>query len=176
MRAKIPALREALEGRFSEHHSLLIGAILAHLDFLDEQIELLSKAIEAKLAPFGAAAVELLCAIPGIKQRTAENVIAEIGTDMSQFPTAAHLASWAGQCPGNHESAGKAALGPRPQGLEVAQPRPSRWRRAPPRTRTAPTCRPSIAARTQGGHSKALGAVKHSILCAIWQMLSSGEL
>src|SRR5450631_4033078 len=87
MRAKIPALREALEGRFDELHALLIGAILAHLDFLDQQIETLTGAIEVKLAPF-AAAVDLLCTIPGIEVRTAQNVIAEIGTDMTQFPSA----------------------------------------------------------------------------------------
>ncbi len=110
LRAKIPALREALEGRFDELHALLIGAILAHLDFLDEQIELLSGAIEEQLAPF-AAAVDLLRTIPGVELRTAENVIAEIGTDMSVFPTAGHLASWAGQCPGNDQSAGKRRSG-----------------------------------------------------------------
>ncbi|MGO9974201.1 MAG: IS110 family transposase, partial [Solirubrobacteraceae bacterium] len=72
MRAKIPALREALEGRFDELHALLIGAILAHLDFLDVQIETLSGAIEVKLAPF-AAAVDLLRTIPGFETCTAEN-------------------------------------------------------------------------------------------------------
>ena len=68
LRKKIPALQEALEGRFDELHALLIGAILAHLDFLDEQIDRLSDAIEERLAPFGAA-VELLCTIPGVGQR-----------------------------------------------------------------------------------------------------------
>ena len=106
MRAKIPALREALEGRFDELHALLIGAILAHLDFLDAQIETLSEAIEVKLAPLSAA-VDLLRTVPGVETRTAESVIAEIGTDIAQFPSADHLASWAGQCPGNHQFAGK---------------------------------------------------------------------
>src|SRR5207249_1740192 len=99
MRAKIPALQEALEGRFEPLHALLIGTILAHIDFLDEQIERISAAIERQLAPF-APAVELLRTTPGIQQRTAENIIAEIGIDMSVFPSAGHLASWAGQCPG----------------------------------------------------------------------------
>jgi transposase len=92
MRPKIPELREALEGRFNELHGLLIGAILAHLDFLDAQIEALSDAIEVKLAPFSSA-VRLLRTVPGIETRTAKSVIAEIGTDMTQFPTAAHLAA-----------------------------------------------------------------------------------
>lgn len=176
MRAKIPALREALEGRFCAHHSLLIGAILAHLDFLDEQIELLSKAIEAKLGPLGEAAVGLLCTIPGIKQRTAENVIAEIGTDMSQFPSAAHLASWAGQCPGNHESAGKRRSGRTRKG--------SKWLNLALKEAAAAAINTNGSylqalyrrKKAQGGHSKALGAVKHSILCAIWHMLQTGEL
>jgi transposase len=95
LRAKLPALREALEGRFEALHALLIGAILAHLDFLDEQIERLSDAIEAQIRPFWPA-VELLRTIPGVQQRTAELLIAEIGVDMSVFATAGHLASWAG--------------------------------------------------------------------------------
>ena len=71
---------------------------------------MLSDAIEEQLAPFATAA-ELLCTIPGVQQRTAELLIAEIGTDMSVFPTAGHLASWAGQCPGNDQSAGKRRSG-----------------------------------------------------------------
>ena len=110
LRAKIPALREALEGRFDALHALLVGAILAHLDFLDEQIDPLSDAIEEQLVPF-APAVELLCTIPGVGARTAQIIIAEIGTDMTVFPTARHLASWAGQCPGNDRSAGKQRSG-----------------------------------------------------------------
>jgi transposase len=110
LRKKIPALQEALEGRFEAHHALVIGAILAHLDFLDEQIDRLSDAIEEQIAPF-AAAVELLCTIPGVQRRAAEVIISEIGADMSVFPTDKHLASWAGQCPGNDQSAGKRRSG-----------------------------------------------------------------
>ena len=82
MRKKIPALREALEGRFEAHHALWIGAILAHIDFLDEQIDRLSDAIEEQVRPF-ARAVELLCTITGIQHRGAECILAEIGADMS---------------------------------------------------------------------------------------------
>jgi len=110
LRKKIPALREALEGRVEPLYALLLGAILAHLDFLDEQIDLLSTAVEEQIRPFWPA-VRLLCTIPGVQQRTAELIIAEIGTDMSVFPTAGHLASWAGQCPGNDQSAGKRRSG-----------------------------------------------------------------
>ena len=83
-RKKIPALQEALEGRFSSEHALVVSAILAHLDFLDEQIAMLSDAIEEQLRPF-AAAVRLLVHDPGVKRRTAEVIIAEIGTDMTVF-------------------------------------------------------------------------------------------
>lgn len=110
LRQKLPALREALEGRFQPHHALVIGAILSHLDFLDEHIDRLSDAIEEQLGPF-AQAVGLACTIPGVARRTAEVLLAEVGTDMSRFPSAGHLASWAGRCPGNHQSAGKRRSG-----------------------------------------------------------------
>src|ERR671910_3892947 len=77
LRTKIPALREALEGRFDARHALLIGAILAHLDFLDEQIDRLSDAIEEQLGPFGRAAVELLRTMDGIESRTAQAIVGE---------------------------------------------------------------------------------------------------
>src|SRR3954452_18460592 len=111
LRKKLPALREALEGRFEAHHALVIGAILAHLDFLDEQIDRLSDAITEHLDPQTAAGVQLAASITGIAQRTAEVLVAEIGTDMAVFPSARHLASWAGQCPGNDQSAGKRRSG-----------------------------------------------------------------
>ena len=98
LRKKIPALREALEGRFDTEHALIVGQILAHIDFLDEAISRLSDEIEERIAPF-ARERDLLMTIPGVKQRTAEVLIAEIGVDMSAFPTPKHLASWAGVCP-----------------------------------------------------------------------------
>ena len=106
LRRKLPALREALVGRFRKHHSLLVSHLLAHLDYLDEALEDLTAQIEEALRPFAAEAARL-DTIPGIGPRTAEVVIAELGVDMRQFPTARHLASWAGLCPGTHESAGK---------------------------------------------------------------------
>ena len=102
-RSSCPALREALQGRFDAQHAIIIGRILAHIDYLDEAITELSTAIEEQIAPF-ASAVELLCTIPGVQRRTAEVIIAETGGDMNAFPTAKHLASWAGICPGNDQS------------------------------------------------------------------------
>ena len=107
---KLPALREALQGRFDSEHALIIGRILAHIDLLDEAIAELSTAIEEQIAPF-ALAVSALCTIPRVQRRTAEVIIAETDGDMSAFPTAKHLASWAGVCPGNDESAGKRRSG-----------------------------------------------------------------
>jgi transposase len=107
LRSKLPALRAALAGRFrTDHHGLLVAQILAHLDYLDETIALLSARIEQVIAPY-AEQVALLDTIPGVDRRAAEVIVAEIGPDMGQFPTPAHLASWAGVCPGNNESAGK---------------------------------------------------------------------
>jgi transposase len=114
---KILALREALEGHFSNHHAFMVGRILAHVDYLEESIADLSSQIERVIAPFSKQ-VELLETIPGVDCRTAETLIAEIGVDMSQFPTAGHLASWAGMCPGNNESGGKRRSGKTTKGSE----------------------------------------------------------
>ena len=92
LRKKLPALKEALEGRFDAEHGIVVGAILAHIDCLDAQIDSPSTATEEQLRPF-APAVELLCTIPGVQQRTAEVIPAEIGTDMSLFASAGHLVS-----------------------------------------------------------------------------------
>ena len=175
LRTKIPALREALQGRFEPLHALLVGAILAHLDFLDEQIAGLSEAIEAQIAPF-AAARELLQSIPGVGQRTAEVVIAEIGTDMSQFPSAGHLASWAGQCPGNDQSAGKRRSGRTRKGSKNLNIALKDAAMAAIRTNDSYLQALYRRKRPQLGHGRALGAVTHSMICACWHMLSTGEL
>jgi transposase len=99
-----------LEGRFCAHHGLMVGRMLAHIDYLEESIAELSIEIERVMAPFSEE-VKLLDTIPGVDRRTAEVLIAEIGADMNQFPTHQHLASWAGMCPGNDESAGKRRSG-----------------------------------------------------------------
>jgi transposase len=175
MGTKIPQLREALQGHFEPLHAILIGQILGHIDFLDTQIQEISVAIEEQMRPFVRHA-ELLCTIPGVAQRTAEILIAEIGVDMTQFPTAGHLASWAGQCPGNDQSAGKRRSG--------------RTRKGPKQLNQALTDAAMAALRSndsylqalyrrkkpQLGHGRALGAVKHSMLCAVWHMLSTGEI
>ncbi len=173
LRAKIPALKEALTGRFGAHHALIVGTILSKLEFLEEVIAHLSAEIEEVIAPFGPQ-VELLETIPGVDRRSAESIIAEIGVDMAQFGSSARLASWAGMCPGNNESAGKHRSGKTRKG--------SKW------LRTALTESAKAAARSKGtyfsaqharlkgrrGPGKATIAVGHSILVVAYHVLDRG--
>jgi transposase len=175
LRAKIPALKEALEGRFDRLHAVWIGAILAHLDFLDGQIADLNEAIAEQITPF-AKAVELLCTIHGVQRRTAEVIIAEIGVDMSVFPTAKQLASWAGQCPGNDQSAGKRRSGKTRKGSKWLDWALEEAAMAAIRTKDSYLAAQYARLRPRRGHKKALGAVKHSIICICWHMLTTGEL
>src|SRR5947207_10471623 len=105
LRATLPELRKALDGRLQPHQSLLITRILAHIDFLEESLADLQVEGEKHLSPFEEA-VGLVKQVPGISD-VAAAIIAEIGTDMSRFPSDKHLASWAGVCPGNKKSGGK---------------------------------------------------------------------
>jgi len=174
LRAKIPALREALEGRFDHLHAVWIGAILNHLDFLDEQISGLTEAIGEQIAPFEQA-VELLCTIPGVQRRTAEVIVSEIGIDMSVFPTAKHLASWAGQCPGNDQSAGKRRSGHTRKGSKWLKIALDEAALAATRTKGSYLQAQYQRLRPRIGHSRALLAVQHSMLVAYWHMFSTGE-
>jgi transposase len=174
MRKKIPLLQEALDGHFDAHHRLWIGQILRHIDFLDEQIQQLSTAIEEQIRPFWPA-VELLCTITGIQQRGAECVIAEIGTDMRIFATHRHLASWSGQCPGNHESAGKRRSGKTRDGSKWLDFALEEAAIAAIRVKDSYLAAQYRRLKPRRGHKKALGAVKHSLICAIWHMLNTGE-
>src|SRR5262249_31030191 len=106
LRKKIPELQTALRGRVTAHHRFQLRLLLDHVTHLEGLIGRLGVRIEEVIAPFAEAA-ERLTTIPGVEQRAAEVIVAEIGTNMDQFPTAEHLASWAGMCPGNNESAGK---------------------------------------------------------------------
>jgi transposase len=110
LRKKLPDLKKALEGRFRAHHRFMVAEVLTHLDFLDEAIERISQEVTNRIAPFSKI-VESMDLIPGINARVAEGVLSEMGVEMSCFPTDGHVASWAGLCPGNHESAGKRKSG-----------------------------------------------------------------
>jgi transposase len=174
MRAKIPALTEALVGRFAAHHGAVARAILDHIDFLDAAIAGLDEQVASRLGAFDSA-VTLLETIPGVARRTAETIVAETGADMARFPTATQLCAWSGVAPANHESAGKR----RPAGTRKG----ANWLRrslieaAKAASRTKDTYLAAqyrqIAARR--GPNKATIAVAHSILFAAWHMLSNGE-
>ena len=122
MRSKIPDLERALEGRFGAHHALMCRLHLDHIDHLQAMTAQLDAQVEAMMQPFRAER-DLLTTIPGIGQLTAAAIISEIGASPAEFfPDAAHLASWAGICPGNHESAGKRHSGKRRHGNQQLQP------------------------------------------------------
>ena len=173
LRAKMPQLREALEGHFSGHHRLLLSELLAHIEYIDEAIERVGEEVERQVAPF-AREIELLDTIPGVNQRTAEVLLAEIGSDMSRFGSSAHLASWAGMCPGNNESAGKQRSGKTRKG--------SRWLRtclveaAQAASRTKDTYLSAQFARFRRragktGHKKAAVAVGHTLLVIAYHVI-----
>jgi transposase len=175
LRPKIPMLREALEGRFDTEHALIVSQILAHLDFLDEAIARLSAEIEERIAPF-ARQRELLMTIPGVQQRTAEVLIAEIGVDMTAFATPKHLASWAGVCPGNNESGGKRRSGKTRKGSKWLRATLAEASLAATRTKDSYLAAQYLRLRGRRGPAKAVTAVGHSILTAAWHMLATGEL
>jgi transposase len=174
LRAKLPALRRALAGRVRPHHLVLVGQILAHIDFLEEAIARVQEEIDRRQAPFRAA-VELLQTIPGIGAVAATAIVAEVGTDMSRFPSAKHLASWAGVCPGNKESGGKRLSGKATRGNvwlramlgEVA------WAVARSRGTYLAALYHRLARRR--GKQKAGVAVAHSVLVSAYHMLRDGQ-
>jgi transposase len=175
MRVKIPELTEALDGRFGDHHAFLVKL---HLNLIDQHtlaIEELTARIEVVNAPFRDAR-ELMCTIPGISTLVADVIIAETGADMSRFPTAGHLASWAGTCPGSNESAGR---------VKSTKTRPGN-----PYLKGALGIAAMSAARSKDtyysakyrriasrrGPIKAIVAIEHAMLVAIWHMLNDGSL
>ena len=170
LRAKIPELRLALDGRVTDHHRFQLRMLMEQVEHLEGWVAELGARIESLMRPFAAAAGKL-ARIPGVGPRAAEVIVAEVGTDMTKFPTAGHLASWAGLCPGNDQSAGKRRSGKTTKG--------SRWLRAmlvqvawsasrTKRTILAATYR---KAAKRLGRKKALVALGHKILRIIYEML-----
>jgi transposase len=198
LRNKIKDLEAALVGTVDEHHRFILAQQLGHIDFLDEQIEVLSKQISQHLEqmlplstdnddPSGSpktktrkplswiTAVGLLDTIPGIDRRIAEIILAEIGLDMNQFPTADDLASWAGFAPGNHQSGGKrysgrTTKGNRPIGAALNQ---AAWAASRTKDTYLKVRYHRLAARR--GKKRAIVAIGRSILVSIWYMLSRQE-
>jgi transposase len=173
MRPKIVDLRLALEGRFTGHHALMATLHLRHVDELTELIDQIEEEVDRRTAPFADEARRLQT-IPGIGKRTAEVIIAEIGVDMSRFPTAGHLASWAGLCPGNHESAGKRRSGRARKGNAALRTAlcEAAWSAARTRnTYLAALFRRFSRRFGKKGEGKAIFAVAHTMLVIVWHVL-----
>jgi transposase len=176
LRKKLSQLRQAMDGHCTEHHRFMLGRLLSHTGYLERQAEQLDARVARRLKDLLAAGVaERLDGIPGVNQRTIENVIAEIGTDMAAFPDEHHLCSWCGLCPGNEESAGKRRRGRTRKG--------NRW------LKRALTEAAWAASRAKGsyfqaqyrrlaarrGKKRALVAVGHSLLVVIYHMLKGNK-
>lgn len=170
LRRKIPELREALEGRFDVHHALLVSEMLARIDHADATIERLSAEIEQRMQPFRDL-VALLDSIPGVDVRTAEVIIAETGGDMSRFPSAEHLASWAGMCPGNNESAGKHHSGKTRKGSKWLRGGLTESAYAAANTKNTYLAAQFWRLAGRRGKKRAAVAVGHSILIAAYHIL-----
>ena len=172
LRDKRDALEEALRGLMGSHQRLMLQSQLRHLDFLDQEIARLDEEVSTRTSPFRDI-VNRLDEIPGIGPRSAEQILGEIGTDMSRFPTAAHLASWARLCPGNNESAGKHKSGRSGKGnpwlgstlIEAAQ--------AAARTKDKYLAAQYHRIAPRRGRNRATKAVAHSIIVSIHHMLSN---
>ena len=171
LREKIPELQQALAGRVAPHHRFMIAELLSHIDDLDASIERLSKEIEARLRPFDQQ-IHLLDTIPGVNRQTAEVLLAEIGSDMSRFPTAAHLASWSGMCPGNNESAGKHHSGKTRKGAPWLRHALIEAAHGASHTKNTYLASQYHRIGARRGKKKALVAVGHSILVISYYLLS----
>lgn len=170
LRTKIPALTAALEGRFTAHHAVMIELALDHFEYLERMVDRLDERIDELMIEH-AAARDRLDTIPGVGKRAAEVIIAEIGADMSVFPTAKHLASWARMCPGNNVSGGKRQSGTTGGG--------NRWLRetlvecawAASRQKDSYLAAQFWRLARRIGKKKAALAVAHSILTITWHLL-----
>jgi transposase len=173
LREKIPQLQLALQGRATEHHRFLLRMHLDHVSHLEELIGRLGARVEEATGPF-AEAEQRLQTIPGISQRVAETVVAEIGPNMDQFPSAGHLASWAGMCSGNNESAGKRRSGRCTHG--------NRWLKrilvqaawAASHTKGTYLAAQYRRLAKRRGRKRALVAVGHTLLGIIYHVLKRG--
>jgi transposase len=175
LRDKLPALERALAGCIGAHQRFLLARQLAHIDFLDASIAEVSAEIAARLSP-SEAALERLATIPGVGRRTAELLAAEIGTDMRRFPSAAHLASWAGMCPGNDESAGKRRSGKTRKGSPWLRSALIEAARAAGRSKGTYLAAQYHRLAARRGTKRAAVAVGHTILLIAYRLLSEGDV
>jgi transposase len=175
LRDKLPQLGRALAGCIGPHQRFLLARQLAHIDFLDAAITEVSAEIAARLCP-REDELERLATIPGVGRRTAELLLAEIGTDMSRFPTAAHLASWAGMCPGNDESAGKRRSGKTRKGSPWLRAALIEAARAAGRSKGTYLSAQYHRLAARRGTKRAAVAVGHTILLIVHSLLSEDDV
>jgi transposase len=170
LRGKLPQLREALEGRVDAHHRVLLRHVLKHIEFLEESLAQLTGEIEKLLDPYEKD-IERIVQIPGLQRLTVTAILAEIGHDMSRFPSDKHLASWAGVAPGNNRSAGKQLSGRTTKGntrLRAALAE-AVWAISHTTDNYLSAQYHRLARRI--GKKKAIVAVSHSLLIIIYHML-----
>lgn len=173
LRRKLPELEKALTGRVTSHHRFLLLQQLSHIDSLDALIDQASQEIAKRLRPFEPV-LEQLITVTGVARRIAEILMAEIGWDVSRFPTSKHLASWAGMCPGNNESAGKRKSGKTRKGSPWLRSALVEAGRAASRTKNTYSNSQYHRLVARRGTKKAAMAVGHSLLVAIYHMLKDG--
>jgi len=171
LRDKTASLEKSLKGLIAEHQKMILSAQLKHIDFLSNEIEVLSSEIENRLKG-QSQEIELLDGIPGIGVRTAENIIAEMGSDMSRFPTANHLASWAGLCPGNNESAGKKKSTRTREGDKTLRSALVEAARSAAKKKNTYFYAQYHRIAARRGKNRAAVAVAHSLCIVIYHMLS----
>ena len=173
LQEKRSLLEESLRGTLGPHQRLLLQSHLRHLGFLDGEIERLNEEVRTRLRPF-AATLQRLESVPGVGVQTAQAVVVEIGTDMRRFPTAAHLASWARVCPGNHESAGKRKWSGTGRGNPWLRPAlvQAAWSAARTKNTYLSAQYHRLAARR--GSKRAILAVAHTLLVIIYHLLRRG--
>jgi len=172
MRSKIPELRQALRGRFREHHALLIGLSLEHIEHLEAAIARLDEQVDQVMVPF-AEARDRLDTITGVGKRAAECIIAEIGVDMSVFPTAGHMCSWAGVCPANNITGGKRRSNKTNKGNRWLGEILNQCAWAAAHSRDTYLSAQFWRLTRRIGKKKAAVAVSHSILAIAWHLLTN---
>jgi transposase len=163
LRKKLPELRRALQGRFRPHHAFLIEQIFAKIDFLDEAIQRLTAELDRRLVPFEPM-LKALDTIPGVDRKAATIIVAETGGDMSRFPSAAHLCSWAAMCPGQNESAGKRRTGKTRHGNRYLRATLIQAALAATRKKNSALQARYHRVKRHRGHQKAVVAVGHQML------------
>lgn len=178
MRPKIGVLREALVGRFDEHHGLMARMHLDHINQLNAMVDRLEVEVDRLMAPFAEPATRLMT-VPGIGKRSAEVIVSEIGVDMTRFPTAQHLASWVGLCPGHDESAGKRRSGRARKGNGALRAAMCEAAWAASHTRNSYLAAQYRRFKRRFGtksEGKAIFAVAHTMIVIVWHILANDTI